>query len=446
MPCLILKASNVKDKKNSGREFLRCQKDKKTKNSCDFFLWVDQARSREINYVMTNRRSEGQGPRLTQSQLPFKPLASTTSGGGGGEVGGKNRKSMRLQAKLGNIPIRSRNADGTTPAAAAAGPASSGSETSSGSDDEGGRRSSTPTRSARRVPPSDDGNGNSNDVASSLSSSHTASSRTLRSSGSQRQQQQHQQSQSDTTSQQHVGTKRKKASADNDEFSDFSDGEVRELVAIEQRSGGSAAGGTVRSRNAFITPTVSGGRSIFAAHYHDGNGNGGDGGGGGLPTPVTERSVRRVLFAPIEQKQQNKNAVATGLQTLSTSKRQRNTAQGAYTPSSSAHLRTPGTSFSSDSGAGDITADIMDMLQRGGGGGSSKVGIDPVVLDGVRGVLDQYSRRTAGFERGRDLSRREIQRQQRRIAELELRNAALENSRDLDRAALRSARRRGDAE
>ncbi|KXJ95315.1 hypothetical protein Micbo1qcDRAFT_157195 [Microdochium bolleyi] len=446
LPCLFLTVGNsARNKKNSGKQFYRCQKDKQKENSCDFFMWADQAKSREMNYLMTNRRSEG-GPQLTQTQLPFAPSSSATATPG--TVDGERRVTRSLmQTRLSNMPIRSRNADRM----AVDNPASSGGETASGSDDDGDDddvRSSSPTRATRRAQAS---SGNSNGEAAS-SSSRTASSRTLRSSGSQQQQQQ-QPSQPPVPQQ--LGTKRKKAPAE-DEFSDFSDGEVQELAAIEERSGS----GAVRSRNAFATPAVPGGRSIFAAHYYDVNDNGAGGaGGGGLPTPGTERSVRRVLFASAEQQDKNGGGAGdggTGLQTPSTSKRQRNTAEGAYTPlSPSSYLRTPGgttvtpgTSFSSDMAAagGDIMTDVMDILlrsgQRGAGAGGSN--LEPAVLDEVRGVLDRYSRRTAGFERGRDLSRREIQRQQRRIAELEQRNAALENSRDLDRAALRDLQRRRD--
>ncbi|KAH7035348.1 uncharacterized protein B0I36DRAFT_318154 [Microdochium trichocladiopsis] len=465
LPCLYLKAANSKNPANNGRHFYSCQKDKTKTNSCGLFMWEDEASSRARNYLLSNGRSE-----LTQTQLPFTATPAsaavptrTTPGTGGAR---SERRRPLTQATLENMPIRSRSGRRARDAAAAAdgledgGNASSGSETASGDSESGGSAAGRGEGQQQRTQMGDH-------VDASSSSSHTASSRTLRSSGSQRQQQQ-QASQTDPSQQ---GTKRK-APAGDDEFSDFSDGEVEELAAIEQRSGGWSGGSTVRTRDVFATPNVPGGRSIFASFYHDDDDdNSGNGNGNGLPTPTTDRSVRRVLFAPNSQHDKDAQhapgsnahhrldtsptAAAAGAVGAAGGKRQRNTIDGTYTPStqrrsgaagaaaaqtpSSSSSRTmtttPGTSFSSDPGeAVNITADVMELL-RG-------QHVSPAALDGIRGVLDTFARRTAGFERGRDSSRREIRRQQRRIAELEQRAAVLENSRDLDRAARRGGTRR----
>lgn len=387
-------------------------------------MWADQARSREISYLMTNRRSE-----LVQSQLQFP---ATQTAGDGGSTGGK--KQLK-QATLDNIAIRTRSSRRLKKNAATA-----GNEIASGSNGDEEAVSSTRAttdRSSRQARSAD-----SQDAVSS----HTASTRTLLSSGSQQQRRPGKQAESQP------GTKRKAPA--NEEFSDFSDGEVEELAAIEQRSGGSSwTGSTTRTRHAFATPNVTGGRSIFAAHYRD-DGQVGGTGAGAVTTPNTDRSIRRVLFASDAQHGKNGSSSHHGLDTPpNTGKRQRNTTEGAYTPSvpqrhthhqtptsvsrsfMMSGTTTPGTSFSSDLGPGssqspaDITADVLDILR------SQK--INPAVLDDVKGALDSFSRRTAGYERGRDRSRREIQRQQKRIAELEQRAAALENSRELDRAALK---------
>lgn len=436
LPCLFLTVFKSKDRANNGKQFYSCQRDKKTANSCGFFMWTDQARSREISYLMTNRRSE-----LVQSQLQFP---STRAAGDGGSTVGKTQQLK--QATLDNMAIRTRSSRRLKKNAAVAG--NETADGGSGDEEAGSSTRATTDRSSRQARSAD-----SQDVASS----HTASTRTLRSSGSQQQQQQQRRPGKQAESQ--PGTKRKAPA--NDEFSDFSDGEVEELAAIEQRSGGSSwTGSTTRTRDAFATPNVTGGRSIFAAHYRD-EGQAGGAGTGAMTTttPNTGRSIRRVLFASDAQHGKGGSSNSTGsshhgLDTPpNTGKRQRNTTEGAYTPSlpqrhtphqtptsvsrsfMMSGTTTPETSFSSDLGPGssqspaDITADVLDILR------SQK--INPAVLDDVKGALDSFSRRTAGYERGRDRSRREIQRQQKRIAELEQRAAALENSRELDRAALK---------
>ncbi|KAF3056624.1 putative px domain-containing protein [Daldinia childiae] len=54
---------------NKGRSFYACKKDRNKENKCNFFLWTEEAHTREVNNVLTNSRSEVEG---TPSQRPKK--------------------------------------------------------------------------------------------------------------------------------------------------------------------------------------------------------------------------------------------------------------------------------------------------------------------------------------------------------------------------------------
>ncbi|KAI1082797.1 hypothetical protein F5B20DRAFT_530372 [Whalleya microplaca] len=55
-----------KDTANRGRSFYRCQRERGKGNKCDFFLWTEDARLREMGAVLSNSRSEAE----TSSRKP----------------------------------------------------------------------------------------------------------------------------------------------------------------------------------------------------------------------------------------------------------------------------------------------------------------------------------------------------------------------------------------
>ncbi|KAI5866882.1 hypothetical protein GGS23DRAFT_552540 [Durotheca rogersii] len=60
LPAVSLQAK--KESANKGRSFYTCQKDRNKKNKCGFFLWAEDARRREMGSLMSNSRTETNGP------------------------------------------------------------------------------------------------------------------------------------------------------------------------------------------------------------------------------------------------------------------------------------------------------------------------------------------------------------------------------------------------
>ncbi|KAL7629385.1 hypothetical protein AAE478_000905 [Parahypoxylon ruwenzoriense] len=197
-----------------------------------------------------------------------------------------------------------------------------------------------------------------------------------------------------------AGSKRKRP--DVDEYSDFSSGEEEALVALADSS---AKASQDKHRNAFETPAPN------RTHLIE----------NGMATPLTGKSVRRVLFADPEvsnSKRQRTNGGFTG--TVSSPNSQQKQAYAlspSTTPSSSQE-----TPRSKDSA--NIAKEVMSLLN------GQK--IDAQVLRSVRSALDRHATRAKGVERGRDASREAIKKAEGRIAELQQQIADLENQKRLD--------------
>lgn len=204
-----------------------------------------------------------------------------------------------------------------------------------------------------------------------------------------------------------LGSKRKRNVADSvydndDLFGDMDSDEERQLAAIAD-----STGQTTRKRDVFVTPAAQRTNDVAT----------------GMPTPsLTKESVRRVLFAERE----------TG--EASSTKRQCNDHADAYTsagestsPSSSQEADgvpssppTPGT------GIGNLAHEVMELL-RG-------QNIDNATLRNVRTSLDTYAAKAIGLERGRDATREALKQKDGKIAQLQMRVTALENTRKVDLA------------
>ncbi|KAI1415979.1 hypothetical protein F5Y13DRAFT_155802 [Hypoxylon sp. FL1857] len=191
-----------------------------------------------------------------------------------------------------------------------------------------------------------------------------------------------------------VGSKRKRS--DVEEYSDLSSGEEEELVALAT----SSVQAQNKHRNAFETPTA----SRIQVKVED-----------GMPTPLTEKPVRRVLFADPE---------------VSTTKRSRTEAfVSASTPILPQSSQSPAsTPSSSQQGPGkDVTQEVMALLDG--------QNLDNHVLRNVRSTLEKHAAKARGLERGRDVSREAVKKAEARVAELQQRIADLENQRKLDAEA-----------
>lgn len=187
-----------------------------------------------------------------------------------------------------------------------------------------------------------------------------------------------------------------KRKRDADEYSDFSADEEEALVALVNSSSQSSQ---EKRRDAFDTPAVTSRTHVVED---------------GMPSPLTERPVRRVLFADPEVSNSKKPRANGGL-AASIHNRPLGSSP-ASTPSSSQEGRvgTP-----SKDGVGNMTQEVMSLLE------GQKV--DGNVLRNVRGTLEKYAAKAKGLERGRDLSREAAKKAESQIAELRQRVADLEN-------------------
>lgn len=195
-----------------------------------------------------------------------------------------------------------------------------------------------------------------------------------------------------------AGSKRKRPD-DDDQYSDFSSGEEEALVALADSSV------KVKGKHVdyFETPATDRTLALEA----------------GMPTPLTEKPVRRVLFANPEVGTSNR-PLSEGCVSIPSQP----PASPFSTPSSSQQ--------STASATTNITQEVMAMLE------GQK--LDAAVLRNVRGVLERHAARAKGLERGRDASREAVKKAEARTAELQARVADLENARRLDAEARQKMR------
>ncbi|KAI5923237.1 hypothetical protein F4810DRAFT_669469 [Camillea tinctor] len=176
-----------------------------------------------------------------------------------------------------------------------------------------------------------------------------------------------------------AGSKRKR-DEEEDDYGDFSSGEEEELVALTDQS--------TRYRDALATPAAAP-RSAAVDE--------------GIPTPLTERPTRRVLFAVPESSATKRQRTDD----LSSSSSQPSSSSGSSSSPSSSQQQQHTTPSAGDT----LTSEVMALLRD--------QPIDEPVLRAVRVALDRHAAKARGLERGRDAAREAIKRAENRIAELE---------------------------
>lgn len=417
-----------RETKNKGRSFYSCQKKGDRGNKCDFFLWSEDARQREVDAVFGNNGAGGPSGGTTATmphansnnkksamkqttihtsitpraerrhyteRTPITSLADLDFGGGGGGDGGGGSSSSKGKDKgKGASAATAITVSSTTPSA--------GSATL--------RANSGSSNNKDAPPPEDlDDSDISTDAEDELArladaatpggASHSSTMATA------------------------TGSKRKRPSEEEvenaDEYSDFSSGE-EQLAEIVGRS--------EKKQNAFATP------ALGAARTRDVDVT------DGMPTPLTGKPVRRVLFstntttAAAEDSPSTSEAATTGTVSSATSKRQRVNEDGDFaTPSSSpATAATAAATPGSKTTMTDITHEVMALLR-------GRKLEEPVLRD-VRAALDRHAAKTRGLERGRDASRQAAKNAEARIAELQARVADLESRQKTDAEARRKLR------
>ncbi|KAI2629782.1 hypothetical protein GGR54DRAFT_586383 [Hypoxylon sp. NC1633] len=208
-----------------------------------------------------------------------------------------------------------------------------------------------------------------------------------------------------------ASSKRKRP--DVEEFSDFSAGEEDELAALADSS---SQHKSKHQAVSYGTPTP--GKTHTVEN--------------GMPTPLTEKPVRRVLFADAGAGSA-KRPRTDDFTSIATSPLQGK--QRSASPHSSPHS-TPASSQEIGAGgkspAANLTQEIMALLE------GQK--IDDNARRSVRGALDKHAARAKGLERGRDAARDAIKKAEARAASLQQRVADLENQRKLDAEARQKMR------
>ncbi|KAI1459029.1 hypothetical protein F4805DRAFT_422382 [Annulohypoxylon moriforme] len=365
-----------RDTANKGRSFYTCQKDKDKKNKCDFFLWTEDAHEREIGAVLTNSRSEAEN---TPSRKPKRQRTLHESITPAKEKRPEGEKTSILSiAGLNRFLGRKSHGDSIPSTATLQ------SETVQGSLSPNKK----PANDMDGLFSSDEDSDEMNEIFQELSQKQLPSA---------------------TQNTPSMGSKRKRPEVD--EYSDFSSGDEEELATITDNS----AKTQTRHRDAFKTPSVD--RS-FAMED-------------GLPTPLTEKPVRRVLFADQSQPGASKRlrtdesgsfstpAASTSFTSTSTPKHV--SSSQTSTPSSSQGKNIP-----------SITDEVMSFLDG--------VKLDKDVALAVRAALDRHAAKARGLEKGRDASRDAMKTAKAQIAELQAKVADLENQRRLDADARQKMR------
>ncbi|KAI1779940.1 hypothetical protein F4818DRAFT_159763 [Hypoxylon cercidicola] len=356
-----------KDTPNKGRAFYTCQKDRDKANKCDFFLWAEDASEREIGSVLTNSRSETEG---TPSRRPKRQRTIHES-----ITPAKEKRHWSEKTPVTSIADLNRMTAGSPSATDA-------SSTVKGS----------PIAAQEMSPAELERFFNSEDDDVSVPTIGAPSRPSV------------------TQVTPSACGKRKRADAD--EYSDFSSDEEEALVALVNSSSQSSQD---KHRNVYESPAAAGRTHVVED---------------GMPSPLTERPVRRVLFADPEVDNSKKPRTNGGL-AASIHNRPLGPSPSS-TPSSSQEsgIRTPG----KDAAAtfANMTREVMPLLDG--------QNVDANALRSIRDVLDKYAARARGLERGRDASREATRKAEGRIAELEQRVAYLENQKRLDADARQKMR------
>ncbi|KAI0842037.1 hypothetical protein F5Y06DRAFT_166646 [Hypoxylon sp. FL0890] len=357
LPAVLLQVK--KDTRNKGRSFYTCQKDKDKKNKCDFFLWAEDAYEREVGSVLTNARSEAED---TPSRKPKKRQRTLHES----ITPAKEKRHWSEKTPVTGLAELNRMLN-------------PGEDTASATAKSSTLKSSSTLK------------GDSSTAPQPISSSSDEEKdEPIRISNAKRQP-------SAMPSTPSTGSKRKRP--DVEEYSDFSSGEEEELVALANSSEKAQS----KHRNAFETPTT----SRTKVKVED-----------GMPTPLTDKSVRRVLFAEPEVNNAKRSRTEAFAST-STSIPQQSSQSPSSTPSSSQQGH--GTTGK------DVTQEVMALLD------GQK--LDNQVLRDIHNALEKHAAKAKGLERGRDASREAVKKAEARVAELQQRVADLENQRRLDSEA-----------
>ncbi|RYP06293.1 hypothetical protein DL765_009564 [Monosporascus sp. GIB2] len=359
-----------RETKNKGRSFYGCPKKRGEGNQCDLFLWAEDARSREVDAVLMTKSPETPGSSRKKMRQTTLHACVTP----------RTDRSRRLDERtpiteVADLNLTAREGDG----AAAPAPTPATAETAT-------LRASSASSSAPPPVAADDLNLDSDlstDAEDELARMADAAT---------------------PSSSANTGSKRKRPE-DEDEYSDFSSDEEEQLVAIADRSSGPGGG---KKRDAFATPSTPVGRTHDVEMA------------GGMPTPLTDKPVRRVLFADPE----------AGSSPSTTHRGNNN--KRPRTVDEAGHRTSPSTS-AGESTHDDVTREVMLLLQ-------ALKGADEAVLRHVRAALERHAARARGLERGRDAARRAARDAEARVAELQRRVADLEDRRAVDADSRRRLR------
>ncbi|KAI0457736.1 hypothetical protein F5B21DRAFT_501122 [Xylaria acuta] len=392
----------TKKTKNNGRRFYGCPKYGEG-NYCDMFLFVEDAKPREWECLMSNGRSEKRQTTLPESMTPSKGKRRLEDATTLAEVddpravvnGASAPKSAT--ASTSGMAALPRNSDNPSSAAQ--------TSTLKGSNGVGFSR---PKDFYDTTSEEDDDEEETNNHVS-----RTANKNNLQSSAI-----------AATPTTQPTGSKRKRPSEEEKKenfLDDLSSGAEEELLTVTERS--SRIASTLgKQRNTFITPSAT--RTTDAMQN-------------GLPTPSLTKatSVKKVLF-----KDEVEGEICSHDATTANPKRQRHLQEDGTTPTSHASRL-----FGTDATIGpspspppppapntNLTGEIMALLKD--------EDITPSVRNEVRRTLEIYVNQAKGYERGRDASRKAgkkaVKDAEDRAAALQKRIDGLERSRQELRSQL----------
>ncbi|KAI0555440.1 hypothetical protein F4679DRAFT_169156 [Xylaria curta] len=374
--------------KNHGRRFYSCPNYGKG-NYCDMFLFIDDARARELEYLMTNGRSEKRQTTLLESMTPSKGKRRSVDATALAEVDdpqvGDNVASTSKSAMASTAPL---------PRSSIGPPSSAQSSTLKGSGDMSPLKEFYEDTSDEDKDEEETSNRKSRTTNNNLQSSRVPTTPITRLTGS----------------------KRKRPFEEEDLLDDLSSGGEEELVAITESS--SKAASTGKQRYPFITPSATRTADMMQ---------------NGLPTPSQTRgtSVKKVLFKDYVAGKSSTNGADM------TPKRQQledDTTPASHAarlfgtdaiigepPSPSPPSSSPPSSSLPSSSSTNLTSEVMGLLKD--------ENITPAVRSEVQKTLDRYVNQAKGYEQGRDASRKAFKEAEKRIAEMQQKNDQLERSR-----------------
>ncbi|KAK7746168.1 hypothetical protein SLS62_009458 [Diatrype stigma] len=421
-----------RETENKGRSFYSCQKKSDRGNKCDFFLWSEDARLREVGAVLSNSRSEasGGGPSAAKKQTTLHAAITPRDE----RRDHTERTPITRAADLGFWGGAGGGAGGSSKGAGAGGLSTTAATTPSAGSSTLKASSSANNLSSPPPPPEDSDSDFSTDAENELADLADATSVAITPAPAP--------TATATSTEPATGSKRKREREDDDDddkYGGFSSGEEEQLAAIADRSG--------KERGAaFTTPAVGAARTQNIIDL-----------AGGMPTPLTGKPVRRVLFShgtttgaavdsPLSKATADAaTATATATPGSGSTKRQRVSGDdGDFLPSPSppaaattattVTTTTPGAATPGGSAVGDIAQEIMGLLRRG------QAQLEEPVLRDVRAALERHAAKARGLERGRDASRLAAKKAEARAAELQERVADLENRRRMDAETRRKMR------